>query len=104
VSLVTAASTAPHVGDPRAIYPIESHKAPLSALALHQSLPLLASGSRSQFIKVFDLGASRELTTIRYFDGFLGARIGPISCLAFHPTKPLLAAGSTDSVLALYSA
>ena len=44
----------------------------------------------------------RELHTIRYFDGFLGARIGPVTCLAFHPTKVLLAVGSTDSVVSVY--
>lgn len=45
----------------------------------------------------------RELSTIRYFDGFLGARIGPVTCLAFHPKKVLLAVGATDTQLSIYS-
>ena len=47
-------------------------------------------------------GAARETHTIRYFDGFLGARIGPVSALCFHPSKTMLAVGATDSVLSLF--
>ena len=47
-------------------------------------------------------GSVRELSTIRYFDGFLGARIGPVSALCFHPSKTMLAVGATDSVLSLF--
>jgi hypothetical protein len=43
-----------------------------------------------------------QVHSIRYFDGFLGARIGPVTCLAFHPTRMLLAVGSTDSLLSIY--
>ena len=44
-----------------------------------------------------------QVHSIRYFDGFLGARIGPVTALAFHPTRMLLAVGATDSVLSVYS-
>ena len=90
------------------LYAIEAHRAPLSALALHASAPVVASGSRNQFIKLFDLtalangGNVRELQTIRYFDGFLGARIGPVSCLSWHPNRMLLAAGATEPVVSLW--
>ena len=47
-------------------------------------------------------GPPRELSTIRYFDGFLGARIAPIVSLAFHPTRLLLGVGSTDTSVTLY--
>ena len=109
---VSSASALPHSSSSAAplVHTITSHKSGLSALSLHDHLPLLASGSRNQFIKLFDLtalrdnaGPARELSTIRYFDGFLGARIGPVTCLAFHPTKPLLAVGATDSVVSIYS-
>lgn len=95
---------------PAALHSITSHKSNLSALVLHPSVPLLASGSRNQFIKLYDLsamrdsGQARELSTIRYFDGFLGARIGPVTCLAIHPQKVLLGVGATDSVVSIYSA
>ena len=47
---------------------------------------------------------ARELSTIRYFDGFLGARIGPVTTLSFHPQKVLLGVGAIDSVVSIYSA
>ena len=94
------------------VHSIPSNRGGLSALALHPQAPRLATGSRSQFIKLYDVhslraggeggGSVRELHTIRYFDGFLGARIGPVTCLAFHPTKVLLAVGATDSVISVY--
>ena len=72
------------------MHSITSHRSGLSALVLHPHAPRLASASRNQFIKLFDVhtlrsggdgggggGGARELDTIRYFDGFLGARIGP---------------------------
>ncbi|KAL1519483.1 hypothetical protein AB1Y20_023001 [Prymnesium parvum] len=92
------------------LYSISAHKSGLSTLTLHPTVPLLASGSRSQFIKLFDVSTlressqARELSTIRYFDGFLGARIGPVTTLCFHPQKVLLGVGAIDSVVSMYSA
>ena len=90
------------------MHAVEAHKASLSSLCLHPSTPLMASGSRNQFIKLFDTSrvgdeGVRELNTIRYFDGFLGARIAPVTCLSFHPTKLILASGSTDAVISLFA-
>ena len=95
-------------GGPQWLHTVAGHKSSLSALALHPAVPLLASGSRSQFVKTHDLRPlrdgrpPRELSTIRYFDGFLGARIAPIVSLAFHPTRLLLGVGSTDPSVTLY--
>ena len=95
-------------GGPQWLHTVAGHKSSLSALALHPAAPLLASGSRSQFVKTHDLRPlrdgrpPRELSTIRYFDGFLGARIAPIVSLAFHPTRLLLGVGSTDTSVTLY--
>ena len=91
-----------------ALHAVEGHRSGLSAIALHAAAPLLASGSRNQLVKLFDLsalragGAARETHTIRYFDGFLGARIGPVTSLCFHPSKVMLAVGATDSVISLF--
>ena len=95
-------------GSSGGVHPITSHRALLSALTLHPHLPRVASGSRNQFIKLFDTSrvgdeGVRELNTIRYFDGFLGARIAPVTCLSFHPTKLILASGSTDAVISLFA-
>jgi regulator-associated protein of mTOR len=73
----------------------------MTALALHNCAPIMASGSHNQFIKVVTL-AGDTLNVIRYHDGFLGQRIGPISCLAFHPSRIMLAAGATDSIVSIY--
>ena len=94
---------------PRLQYTLEDAAGSVSSLAFSaDSTPLLASGSRSQFVKTHDLRPlrdgrpPRELSTIRYFDGFLGARIAPIVSLAFHPTRLLLGVGSTDTSVTLY--
>ena len=106
--LVLCSQRAPVVA---AVGNADGNRSGLSAMALHGHAPLLASGSRHQFIKLFDLsalrdggggGGARETHTIRYFDGFLGARIGPVSALCFHPSKTMLAVGATDSVLSLF--
>jgi hypothetical protein len=49
-----------HGGASSGMHSITSHRALLSALALHPLLPRLASGSRNQFIKLFDIHALRE--------------------------------------------
>lgn len=74
----------------------------MSSLSVHDYIPVFATGSQAQKIKVFNF-AGEELNLIRYHDGFLGQRIGPISCLKFHPYLALLAAGSTDSIVSLYA-
>jgi len=82
---------------------IEAHKEPMTAMAVHDYAPVIASGSQNQFVKIFSL-QGELLSTIRYHDGFLGQRIGPVSCLSFHPLKAVLAAGGTDSIISIYAA
>lgn len=42
------------------------------------------SGSVNQFTAIYS--SSGELVNhIKYYDGFMGQRVGAISCLAFHP-------------------
>lgn len=82
---------------------LEVQKSPLTALAVHNSAPIMATGSHAQFIKLLTLGGEQLGGIIKYHDGFLGQRIGPVSCLAFHPVRLMLAAGATDSIVSIYA-
>ncbi|KAG8093493.1 hypothetical protein GUJ93_ZPchr0012g21870 [Zizania palustris] len=77
---------------------IEAHRGSLTALAVHQHAPVIASGSANQMIKVFSL-EGEQLTLIRYQPSFMGQRIGSVNCLSFHPYKSLLAAGAGDNAI-----
>jgi hypothetical protein len=83
---------------------LEVQKSALTALAVHPCAPIMATGSHAQFIKILTLSGEQIGNIIKYYDGFLGQRIGPVSSLAFHPHKLLLAASSTDGVVSLYGA
>ena len=75
----------------------------MTTLAVHSKIPVLATGSAAQFIKVVALDGD-TMQVIRYHEKMSShQRIGPVSCLAFHPYKPLLAAGSTDSYIGIYT-
>ncbi|KAL4702555.1 hypothetical protein ACJJTC_013557 [Scirpophaga incertulas] len=58
-------------------------------------------GSVNQCISVYDLDGA-HLNTIKFHEGFMGARIGPVSCLAFHPLRVALGVGSKDSSVSVY--
>ncbi|OCT62643.1 regulatory-associated protein of mTOR isoform X2 [Xenopus laevis] len=74
----------------------------LTALDIHPQANLFACGSMNQFIAIYN--ANGELiSNIKYYDGFMGQRIGAISCLAFHPHWPHLAVGSNDYYMSIYS-
>ncbi|XP_064071828.1 regulatory-associated protein of mTOR isoform X2 [Vanessa tameamea] len=75
--------------------------APLAALAVHPRAPLIACGSVNQCISIYDLKGG-ALNTIKFHEGFMGARIGPVSCLAFHPLRCALGVGSKDSTVSVY--
>ena len=79
-----------------------AQRRPMTALSVHPNIPLLATGSHAQFIKVMTLDGD-TVNVIRYHEALSGHRIGPVSCLEFHPHKPLLAAGGTDSIVSIYS-
>lgn len=83
---------------------LEVQKSPLTALSVHSCAPIMATGSHAQFIKILTLSGEQIGNIIKYYDGFLGQRIGPVSSLAFHPHKLLLAASSTDGIVSLYQA
>uniref|UniRef100_A0A8C1DII7 Regulatory-associated protein of mTOR n=1 Tax=Cyprinus carpio carpio TaxID=630221 RepID=A0A8C1DII7_CYPCA len=56
----------------------------LTALDIHPQANLFACGSMNQFIAVYNSNGD-VISNIKYYDGFMGQRIGAISCLAFHP-------------------
>ncbi|CAJ0967179.1 unnamed protein product [Ranitomeya imitator] len=56
----------------------------LTALDYHPLANLFAGGSMNQFIAIYN-GGGEQISNIKYYDGFMGQRIGAISCLAFHP-------------------
>ncbi|XP_069786057.1 regulatory-associated protein of mTOR isoform X2 [Narcine bancroftii] len=75
----------------------------LTALDFHPQANLFACGSMNQFIAVYNASGD-VISNIKYYDGFMGQRIGAISCLAFHPYWPHLAVGSNDYYMSIYSA
>ena len=77
-------------------------KTVLSALVAHSYAGVIASGSSERAIKLWDLEGN-NVASIRYYNSFLGQRIGAVRSLAFHPNSLLLAAGSTDSIATVYS-
>jgi regulator-associated protein of mTOR len=83
---------------------LEVQKSPLTSLTVHNCAPIMAAGSHAQFIKILTLSGEQLGNVIKYYDGFLGQRIGPVSSLAFHPHKLLLGASSTDGIVSIYHA
>lgn len=81
--------------------PVAQAPAPLAAADVHPLADLLACGSVNQCIGVYDLRGS-PLNTVKFHEGFMGARIGPVSCLAFHPLRCALGVGSKDSTVSVY--
>ncbi|XP_060544754.1 regulatory-associated protein of mTOR isoform X2 [Pantherophis guttatus] len=74
----------------------------LTALDIHPQANLFACGSMNQFTAIYN-GHGELINNIKYYDGFMGQRVGAISCLAFHPHWPHLAVGSNDYYISVYS-
>ncbi|XP_053150842.1 regulatory-associated protein of mTOR isoform X4 [Hemicordylus capensis] len=74
----------------------------LTALDIHPQANLFACGSMNQFTAIYN-GNGELINNIKYYDGFMGQRVGAISCLAFHPHWPHLAVGSNDYYISVYS-
>mmetsp|Transcript_24182 Transcript_24182/g.37290 ORF Transcript_24182/g.37290 Transcript_24182/m.37290 type:complete len:88 (-) Transcript_24182:101-364(-) len=80
----------------------------MTALAGHARVPIFASGSHAQYIKICAYDGD-ALQVVRTHDqetkaGKIGQRIGPVSCLEFHPHRLLLAAGATDEFTSIFRA
>ncbi|XP_060802739.1 regulatory-associated protein of mTOR [Amyelois transitella] len=76
---------------------------PLAAADVHPLCSLIACGSVNQCISIYDLSGT-PLHSIKFHEGFMGARIGPVSCLTFHPLRCALGVGSKDSTVSVYVA
>jgi regulator-associated protein of mTOR len=87
---------------PTSIRTVEAQRSTITALAVHSKIPLLATGSSAQYIKVLTLDGD-TMQVLRYHEKMANHRMGPVSCLAFHPYKSLLAAGATDTFIGLYT-
>jgi regulator-associated protein of mTOR len=81
---------------------LEAQRSPMTALAVHKQIPIAATGSHAQFIKILTLDGE-ALQVIRFHEESASHRIGPVSCLEFHRQKLLLAAGATNSFVSIYS-
>jgi regulator-associated protein of mTOR len=80
---------------------LDVQRSPMTALAVHKKVPIAATGSHAQFIKILTL-EGETLQVARYHEESPGLRIGPVSCLEFHKQKLVLAAGTTDSLVSIY--
>jgi len=86
----------------RAYKVLEAQKVSLTAMAVHNCAPIIATGSSDRFIQISTLSGNLLGDVIKYREGFMGQRIGPITSLSFHPYKTLLAAGTSDNVVSIY--
>jgi regulator-associated protein of mTOR len=88
---------------PRCVGVLRPHaKGFMTAMALHEYAPLVATGSSRQRAKVFS-NAGEALADVAFHEGFAGRRIGQVSALAWHPHKLMLAIGATDSLVDILS-
>jgi hypothetical protein len=79
-----------------------AQRSTMTSFAVHSKIPILATGSHAQFIKLLTLDGD-AFQVMRYHGKMASHRIGPVSCLAFHRFKPMLAAGATDAYIGLYT-
>ena len=75
----------------------------MTALACHSRIPILASGSDFNYIKVFATDGY-TLQAFRNHDMLQGRRLlGLVSTLHFHSNAPLLAAGFANNIITIYA-
>jgi len=87
----------------RPLRSLEIQRSAMTALACHPRIPILASGSDANFVKVCSTDGD-TLHAFRHHDLLQNKRIGRVSTLTFHPNAPLLAAGFTDDIISIYAA
>ena len=81
---------------------LDVQRSPMTALAVHRQIPIAATGSHAQFIKIVTM-EGETLQVVRFHEEMSGQhRIGPVSCLEFHKHKLVLAAGATNHMVSIY--
>jgi len=89
----------------RSLRAIDVQRSPMTALSVHKKIPIAATGSHAQFIKVLTLEGETLQSAKFHEESLTGVkydRIGPVSCLEFHRQKLVLAAGSTNALVSVY--
>ncbi|XP_073834045.1 regulatory associated protein of MTOR complex 1 [Musca autumnalis] len=74
----------------------------VTAIASHQSVDMIASGSANKITIYSSQQGGRVLSTLRSNDSFMGPKIGHPTCLAFHVHRISLAVGFVDNTVAVY--
>jgi WD40 repeat protein len=82
---------------------LEVQKSALTSMTVHSIAPIIATGSHDQFIKISSFGGEQLGSVIKYYDGFIGQRIGAVTNLSFHPHRMMLAASTTDCIVSVYA-
>jgi regulator-associated protein of mTOR len=82
---------------------LEVQKSALTSMTVHSVAPIIATGSHDQFIKISSFGGEQLGSVIKYYDGFIGQRIGAVTNLSFHPHRMMLAASTTDCIVSVYA-
>lgn len=55
----------------------------------------------NQNVNIYSVSRGLQ-NSIRYYEGFMGYRVGSISSLTFHPHRVALATGTTDGTVNVY--
>ncbi|XP_065167267.1 regulatory-associated protein of mTOR isoform X2 [Atheta coriaria] len=84
-----------------AVCPISSAPTPMIAMAVHRKADTIACGYANQTIGIYNL-LGQPLNVIRFYEGFMGYRIGQVACLGYHPYKVALATGMNDCSISVY--
>ncbi|KAG0287659.1 hypothetical protein BGZ96_008451 [Linnemannia gamsii] len=67
----------------------------VSALDLHHHAPVVACGTSSQYIKVWNVNGD-GLSTVRSYSGLFGQRQAKVTSLGFHPHEYVFGVGGDD--------
>ena len=78
---------------------LEGYGGSISSVAFHPRLPLLATGSVDNTVKLWRLSFDHDSVIS---ETTLEGHSGSVTSVAFHPTAPLLATGSVDNTVRLW--